>query len=441
MVDGAFAPPGCLSPHPACDAGIILRLSAMPAIRTRIVPPAKPNRAPERMPIVAARRLFMAGQGLLDDPSRPATPKTVYAAVERMGFVQVDTINVVERAHHLILAARFDAFRPETLARLVERDKLLFEHWTHDASLIPTRWFAHWKPRFERHRMNRWWSERFGGDPDEVCAAVLERVAREGPVMSRDFEHERNGEPRGWWGWKPQKAALERLWRTGDLMIARRVNFQKVYDLTPRVLPEHHALPRPTDEEHAAWACGEALDRLGHATPRDLAAFWNLTSIQAARAWCDRAARAGEIVPVEVESADSSKPRMAFARPDWKRRAARLPHAPDRVRLLCPFDPVLRDRARTLRLFGFDYRFEAFVPEGKRRYGYYVLPILDGERFIGRLDPKCHRDEGVLEIRGLWWEQGQRPQRAARARFDEALHRLSAFIGAQRCRFAKGVRR
>ncbi|HEX8285995.1 MAG TPA: crosslink repair DNA glycosylase YcaQ family protein [Pyrinomonadaceae bacterium] len=389
-----------------------------------------------RVTAAAARLLLMGAQGLLSDPARAATPGSLLALVTRMGFVQLDSISYVERAHHLTLFSRSDGYRREHLARLSERDRSLFEHWTHDASAVPTEWFVYWKPRFARAaariRTNGWWAERMGGEPDKVLASVRERVAREGPLRSQDFEHER-GASSAWWGWKPQKAALEYLWHTGELMVARREKFQKVYDLTERVFPELHRAPAPSEEEHAEWACSTALERLAVATPKELAEFWAAIEPARAKAWCERAARDGRVVPVLVESVEAeSKPKPAYAVPDWERRLARLPEAPPRTRLLSPFDPVLRDRARAMRLFGFDYRFEAFVPEPARRYGYYVLPVLEGDRLVARVDPKFQRDEGALKIRRVFWEPGVRPTRARLRGLEEAAERLARFLGAER---------
>jgi uncharacterized protein YcaQ len=287
-----------------------------------------------------------------------------------------------------------------------------------------------------RIRANQWWRQRIGNDPDAIIDQVRRRIMTEGPMQSKDFEHD-NGElkPGGWWGWKPQKAALEYLWHTGELAIAARVGFQKAYDLAERVLGEHcpPAGPPLPEHEHIEWACRTALERLGVATPAEIAAFWNAIKLAQAKAWCADALRRGEIVEVLVESADGSKPRSAFARPDWRRTLQRLPDPPTPgVRLLSPFDPILRDRKRTRRLFNFDYNFEGFVPAPKRRYGYYVLPILEGERLIGRLDPKLHRDRGVLEIKGLWWEAEVKATRARRAALQDALERLASFVGAER---------
>lgn len=387
------------------------------------------------VPTAMARRLLLGAQGLLDDPRRRATPDAVYDVIERMGFVQIDSINIVERAHHLTLAARFQSYRPPLLERLLERQRRLFEHWTHDASAVPTVWYPYWKIRFERYRRRAlehpWWMERIGPEPEKVIDHVRERVAREGPLMTRDFEGERAGE-QGWWGWKPQKAALEYLWRTGELAIAGRASFHKIYDLAERVLPSAHAAPRPSDEEHLDWACRSALERLGIASPDEIAGFWRAVSLAEARAWCERAAATGGITGVQVESADGSRPRPSWAVPDWQARAAVLPPAPPRIRLLSPFDPILRDRKRTLRLFNFDYRFEAFVPGEHRVHGYYVLPILEGERLVGRLDPKLHRETGILEVKNLWWEPGVRESRGRRAALESALDRLVKLVGAER---------
>jgi hypothetical protein len=381
------------------------------------------------VPVATARRLFLGAQGLLDDPTKRATPARVYATVERLGYVQIDSIQVVERAHHLVLAARLDGYRPAMLHRLLERDRRLFEHWTHDAAAIPTAWLRYWRPRFARsHDVifgSAWWRARLGTDHANVAATVLERIRRDGALQSKDFDHDRDGTKPGWWGWTPQKAALEYLWHTGALAVARRVQFQKVYDLAERVLP---AVPsEPSADEVRDWACRTALERLEIATPAEIAAFWHAVPIVAARAWCDEAVRRGDAEVVSVEAADGSPPRLAFARAGWAGRARRLPQAPERTRLLAPFDPLVWDRKRARRLFGFDYAFEAFVPAAKRRYGYYVLPILEGERLVGRADPE--RVDGELRLRRVFWEPGVTPTAARRRALDDAVGRLAESSG------------
>ena len=385
----------------------------------------------------AARRLFLGAQGLLEDPARRATAASLQRLIEKLGFVQVDTINVLARAHDLTLASRLDAYRPEQLRKLAEEKRSLFEGFTHDASVIPTAWFPHWRPRFARDRLrlqaHAWWQHHFRGtDGAKVVQEVKARIEREGPLKSSDFEHPEKRGP--WWGWKPQKAALDFLWRSGELMIPGRAGFQKRYDLTERVLPGPSALPCPDPIQQLEWAGATAAERLVIFTPKELAEFWAVLEPAEAKGWCAAAAKAGRIVPVTLE-ATSGEGGAAFALADWEARLARLPEPPERTRLLCPFDPILRDRARALRRFGFDYRFEAFLPETKRQYGYFVLPILEGDRLVGRLDPKLHRELGLLEIKGLWWEPGIRTTQARRQALVAALERMAGFVGAADIRF------
>lgn len=393
--------------------------------------------AVETMPLATVRRLHLAGQGLLAPPARRATTAAVRAVIDDLAFVQVDTINIVARAHDQILGTRLDGYRPAALRRLLERDRACFEHWTHDASILPIAAYPYWKHRFRAYRARGhsptgWWAERMGPRPDRVIRRVRDRIRAEGPLMSRDFQVPAGGsEP--WWGWSPAKAALEYLWRCGVLAIAGRRHFHKVYDLAPRVHPEATAARMPSRARLVDFACRAALERLGAATDAELWQFLRVIDRGESRSWCARAAQRGAIVPVRMETA-GGKPVKAWAPADWRRRAEALPAAPDRMRLLSPFDPLVRDRRRLERLFGFDYRFEAFVPEPKRRHGYYVMPVLDGERLVARVDPKLDRAAGVLHIRGVWWENGVRATQGNTARLREAAERLAVQCGGREVR-------
>lgn len=381
-----------------------------------------------------ARTLFMQAQGLLDDPKRKASPAALARIIERLGFVQLDTINVVDRAHHLTLATRLHDYQPRQLEHLLERRRSLFEHWTHDASAIPTTWYRHWKPRFKRledsPRTARWIRKRIGPEPQKLLAQVKRRLRREGPLMSKDFEPAAGVKRGSWWGWTPHKTALEVLWLTGVATISGRQSFNKVYDLTERVFPDLARVRTPGAREQTLWACSTAMERLVVATPKEIADFWHDVKAADATAWCERAEKKGELVAVEVEDARGGEKRAAYALPDWERRLARAPAPPGGLRLVSPFDPVVRDRQRLERRFGFDYRFEAFVPPAQRVWGYYVLPILEGDRFVGRLDPKLHRDRQTLEVRSLHWEPGVRPTAARRRALDDALGVLARRVGA-----------
>lgn len=384
---------------------------------------------PPRLTASQARRLLLAGSALLGRPPAGGLD----GLVRQLGYVQLDSINVLERAHHLILGCRAANYTPAKFERLL-KGRRLFEHWTHDASAIPLDHYPNWQVRFLRSRerilANAWWRERVGDRVEELLEQVLERIRVEGPLRSADFEHPRAGGEGAWWGWKPQKAALEFLWHTGALAVTRRVHFHKVYDLAERVFPEAHGLPAPEPAAHLEWACSTALERLGVATPRELAAFWDALEPGEAAAWCRQALADDrlEAVAVEDRAGESAKP--AFAVPDWRERLAALPEPGSGMLLLCPFDPILRDRARTQRLFGFDYRFEAFTPEARRLYGYYVLPVLEGDLLVARLDAKFHRDQGLLAVKGLWWEPGVRPTKVRLRRLESALQDLAARIGA-----------
>jgi uncharacterized protein YcaQ len=386
----------------------------------------------------SARRVLLRSQELADPPRRSG-PAAVAAMVDRLGYLQIDSINVVDRAHHLTLATRLEGFRPAHIAHAIEKSRRLFEHWTHDACAVPARWLPHWMHRFERQRTKKnhhaWWRERFAGDPEPVLRRVLARVEREGPLRARDFERP-SGSSSGWWSWHPEKAALEHLWRCGRLAIARRERFEKVYDLFERVHPEAKNVQPSSDDEHLAWACGDALDRLGIATPREIAAFFNAVPLAAATAWCRNAVRTGRAIDVRVERVDGRPPIAAIALRTWSERAE--PIDDEAMRVLCPFDPVIRDRARVERLFGFTYRFEAFTPEAKRIHGYYVLPLLVGDALVGRIDPKFDRDAGVLRVRGPWWEP-KRGGRGDRTKLEAALERCASILGAERV-LLEGVR-
>ena len=380
-----------------------------------------------------ARALFLEAQGLLDDPARRASAAAVAKLIDRLGFVQLDSINRVERAHHLILGTRLDGYRPALLDRLAFSERRLFEHRTHDAAYIPVALFPYWKPRFPRHaarlERNRWFMARMGKDPKRIVATVRARLEREGPLRARDFERGRPAE--GWWDWSPEKSALEYLWWTGVVATSAREGFDKVYDLIERVLPDAHAAPTPEHDALVEWACGSALERLGAATAAELAHFWQSIPIADAAAWCRKAVSEGRAVAVRLGDAAGGKPKPGVALPDWRKRARRATAFSSELRLLAPFDPVVRDRKRLARLFAFDYRFEAFTPAAKRKYGYYVMPILEGDRFVGRFDPRRDGARKALVVDAVWWEPGVRPTRARRRAFEAALEKLAARIGAK----------
>lgn len=371
------------------------------------------------IPNDAARRLILARACLAERPQ--AGSHTLAPLVERLGYVQLDTIRVVERAHHHILFARRPRHRPHHLDRLQAKEPVLFEHWTHDASLIPLQFYPHWHHRFAQAKKRAaLWRERFGHH--KVVDTVRAHIEANGPARARDFAHlgSRTGP---WWGWGPAKAALEFLWRTGELAVLKRDGFEKIYDLSDRVVARSLRDQRPSRADTIAWACAEAMDRLGAATPRMLADFWGHASIADTARWIATEKKRGRLIDVVLQGAAGRKGLVAAARPDIEAALEMLPEPTSRLRVLSPFDPVLRDRTRAERIFGFDYRIEVFVPAHKRKYGYYVFPLLEGARFVGRVDMKADRAKDRLAVKKLWFEQRLGPSRARRAKLEAELAR------------------
>jgi uncharacterized protein YcaQ len=375
----------------------------------------------DMIPNAVARRLFLHRHALSEAPSGPATGQALHDLIERIGFVQVDSINTVARAHDMILWSRRQSFRPPALKRLLERDRSLWEHWTHDASILPTRLHGVWQHRFQRDavRLEANWKSWFRDGYEAQFDSILNRIAKDGPVGTADVgEGEVRGKG-GWWDWHPSKTALEWLWRTGRIAVTRRDGFAKIYDLTE-------------------WACRTALGHLGFATSGEIAAYWKAVGPEAAKDWCRAALARGEIIEVEVEGALGQR-RKCFVFPDILTETP--PDPAPRLRILSPFDPALRDRNRAEFLFGFFYRIEVFVPEPKRIYGYYVFPVMEGDRLIGRIDAKAFRDAGALRVKAFWPEAGVKLTKGRRAKLEGELDRLCRFSGCERVEFLDGWER
>ncbi len=333
----------------------------------------------------------------LSEPRPQSSSAKVAAMIHRLGYVQIDSIAAVERAHHTILRTRLAGYHESHLKCAAEEDRKVFEHWTHDACFIPTQWMPYWHVRFKRDAKrisnHSWWNARAGGSADQVMRHVLATVKRNGPTRARDLEGKRTTDG-AWWGWSPGKAALEALWRSGKLAVSHREGFQKSYDLFERVHPQVRESPA-TPRAHVEWACTEALNRLGVGTPKEIAAFFGDLDAVDVQAWSRTRQGRSRCIPVLRERMDGGEAEAALALPDAIND--QLPE-PRGVLLLSPFDPVVRDRQRLERVWGFRYRFEAFVPQAKRVDGYYTLPVLDGARFVGRCALRVDRKAKRLTL-------------------------------------------
>lgn len=391
-----------------------------------------------RLGNIAARRIFLDRHALLETPQGSADSAELLSLIERLGFVQLDSINTVARAHDLILFARKPRYRTDDLKRLYERDKGLFEHWTHDAAVIPLSYYPQWQMRRTRDaaKLRKQWRSWRRDGFEEQLQSVLDHIRDNGACGSSDVGQGEKRGSGGWWDWHPSKTALEYLWRSGSLHVVRREKFQKRYDLTERALaPQTHA-PNisPTDAQTIEWCCAGALERLGFATSGEIAAFWAHVTSAEAKAWCMNALNAGQIEEIEITGADGTIKRV-FARPNLASDTAVERAAPQRLRVLSPFDPALRDRKRAKFLFGFDYRIEVFVPQAKRIFGYYVFPLLQGDRLVGRVDMKAFRAEDTLRIRAIWPEQGTTWGKGRQRAFEAELDRIKKLAGVGKIEF------
>lgn len=367
-----------------------------------------------------ARRVWLSLQGMAEPPTGALTQAGLLGIVERLGMVQLDPLRVVARAHDHILWSRNANYRPRMLERALAREKSVFEHFTHDAVLLPMDVWPLWQRQRRRlcAKMQRGsWGTAL--PTVEERQAVLARIAREGPLCSRDFEGEAQGEV---WRRSAHRVSLDYLWHSGALATAARRNFSKLFDLTEKVIPEEiRAQPAPDDAEQLRWLCRSALDRLGFGTEREIKAFYDAADLSEVKT---DAARGNWFVPVEIEAADGAIS-SALARPDIEDVIANAPEPAARLRIVNPFDPITRDRARAKRLFGFDYRIEIYTPAEKRQYGYYVYPMLEGDRFVGRIEVKADREAGVLRVLRLWPEKGVKFGSGRMARLEAELTRLA----------------
>ncbi|QFS84189.1 winged helix-turn-helix domain-containing protein [Roseivivax sp. THAF197b] len=384
-----------------------------------------------------ARHLFLDLHMLLRPGSGSGRDKDLDGVLHSLGFVQLDSVNTLARAHDLILWSRRGQYRPAALEKAVARHRSAFEHWTHDAAVIPMPFYPVWRLKFARDeaRMRARWSDARRPGWEAEIDAVLKHIDNHGAACSLDVGDVEKRASSGWWDWHPSKTALEFLWRSGRLAVCHRRGFRKFYDLAERVIPEDYRARRMDDAEIVDWAMSEALARLGFGTSGELAAFFDIVTRSEAQAWCAEALGCGRIIEADIEMADGSR-RRSFTTEALLEHVHTLPAPSTRVRLLSPFDPALRDRARAERLFDFHYRIEIFVPEAKRQYGYYVFPVLQGDRLIGRLDVK--RAGQALVLRAFWPERGVRMGKARTSGLMSELDRVAHLAGTDEIRYSPG---
>ncbi len=367
--------------------------------------------------IAAIRRLVVGSQGYTGR-FRRAGADDVEAAIRRLTAVQLDSISTVDRAHRLTLTARVGAFPKDTVPSLL-RSGRVFEYWAHEASLLPIELWPHCRAVMDGG--GHWGAhDRALQAHADLVEPVLERIRAEGPLASRDFEGRGGG---GMWGWKPSKMVLDALWDKGVLVIAERRNFQRAYDLAERVIPKQWLeTPTPTEGETLRTLALLAVGARGALTEPAIREHWRLKGGKA-RLHHHLLALVGEGRLREVEVDDGGSP--FYVLPDVE-----LDGAPSPPVLVCPFDNLVWDRPLLERLFGFKHVIEVYKREPERVYGYYVLPLLAGDRFLGRADLKADRAEGVLRVRRFTPEPRARGN--IDSKLDAATARLARILGLER---------
>lgn len=343
-----------------------------------------------------ARRIALTAQGFADaPPSGRVDARHLRRVLRRIGLVQIDSVNVVVRSHYLPFFSRLGPYPREALDHLAYRKRELFEYWGHEASLVPVEHEPLLRHRMEAWPMRRWVRALHDAEPDYL-EGVLAQVREQGPLRAGDLEDP--GERRGpWWGYGKGKLALEWHFAGGRVAVAGRDNFARRYDLRERVLPQ---AVRDGAAPDAAAAARDLLllaaSAHGVGTARDLADYYRLPII-ASRNQLEDLAGEGALLRATVEGWDEP----AYLHPE-----ARLPRRVDARALLSPFDSLVWERARNRRIFDFDYTIEIYTPAPKRRFGYYVMPFLLGDRLVGRVDLKADRERDTLIARAAHLEDG-----------------------------------
>lgn len=393
----------------------------------------------ETLSVREARRLALARAGLLTpEPTGlprfargqgPTAFEAAAAVIRRFGYLQLDTVSVAgARSHTIVLLSRLEGLEPAVGEKLLRAGAPLFEYWGHEASWIPLELYPAFEFRRREFRAHPWWGDLVGEQP-RVAKDLLRRIRDDGPLRSAEMEGRAS---KGWWDLSVTKRVASALWSSGELAIRERTNFQRTYDLAERVIPE------PLRRRPLSTADGleklllAALDGHGWATTGTLAATWRLKNRKAeVLATLRRLQEKGVVLACALHSPDES-PRAGWIRPADRELAARVERArprADRGVLLSPFDPLLWDRGRVARLFGFEAMLEIFKPAPQRVYGYYCLPVLAGERLVARVDLKADRKAGRLRIVSAHYEkagravakQDRQATRAALDRYARAL--------------------
>ena len=383
---------------------------------------------PERLSIPEARRIAVTASGLARRQPGRKDRRHLAAVVDRLGLLQLDSVNVVGRAHDLVLYSRLGPHPPALLRDAAYRRRELYEAWCHEASLVPTSMWPLLSWRRDRAHADRWW-RGWADDRSDLLASLLAEVGERGPLTSsqlvQDDRAARAARRQSWWGWDDVKRGLEHLFAVGRLAVADRTGatgFERAYDLVERVLPAPIlAEPEPTEDDARAALLLGAARAQGVGTLADLADHHRQLPTRV-KPIVARLVEEGRLVRADVEG---------WAQPAYLHPEASRPRRVAARALVAPFDPIVWNRPRAERLFGFTYRIEIYTPAPKRVYGYYVLPFLSGDRLVARVDAKADRRSGVLRVPAAFAEAHADPLAVA-APLAEELASLALWHGLER---------
>jgi uncharacterized protein len=365
------------------------------------------------------RRIWLRAQRLDEPEPFGDGPAATLAAIQHLGYVQIDTINVVERCHHQILYTRIPGYRREHLHRAQTIDKTVFEYWTHALAYVPTRdmRFYTGAMRRESRSRNAW----FGTVTSAELRKVLRLLRKQGPLTIRDIDDDvLTDKSHAWGSRKPSKRALQLAFYRGIVTVSQRTGMLKTYDLSTRHFGWHRLPPAATQPETLGYLLDRALRSQGIVS-LDSVCHLDAGRKPAMRRLIDARTRRGELVPVEIDGAAALQ---HWARPETIDAAPADPS--DGVHILSPFDPLVLQRKRLLLFFDYEHRFEAYVPRKKRRFGYFTHPVLAGDEIVALVDLKTDRERQKLLLQSWTWI-AKRSRRQQKARIEEALHRFERF--------------
>jgi uncharacterized protein YcaQ len=367
-----------------------------------------------------ARKIILAAQGLHKSIPFGAGPSSVSKAIDQLGYVQIDTISVVQRAHHHVLWSRIPNYKEEWLQQAQLKTRTVFEYWSHAAAYLPMKDFRFSLPVMEAFRSQK---DRWPKSQRSEMKKVMDRIRDEGTVMSRHFESDHKGGT--WWDWKPAKWALQRLYLEGLLMVSHREGFQRVYDLPERIIPGDVNTATPDWREYYTYLIRNTLRAQGIASRNELFHLRHIDHKKFDKVM-DELTEAGDLIPLNVEDH-----KTFYTLSSYLDQPIRIM---DRISILSPFDNTIIWRNRIRKLFDFDYTLECYLPAQKRVYGYFCLPILRKDEFIGRVDVKANRKSSVLEVKKVFWTD---PKIGADVKplFEEALERFAGFNQCDSIRF------